>query len=150
MKTATRRLLLGALLALPLGALSLTGCGSTDRGLDLKDSVRAFNQRLRWNAFEAASAFVAAEKRAEWLASRAGNASGLHFTDIQVVRLQQPNPDEKSVDVLVAFSWYRLPETTVQSALWAQTWQEHKGRWHVVDERIVDAEEAPPLVEQWP
>lgn len=144
-----RRVLLALLLALTASLVS-TACGSTDKGLDLKDSVRAYNQRLRWNAFEAASAFVAAEKRATWLASRAGNAAGLHFTDIQVVRLQQPNPDEKSVDVLVAFSWYRLPETTVQSALWAQTWQEDKGRWHVIDERVVDAKEAPPPAEQWP
>jgi len=124
------------------------GCGSRDRGIDLKDAVRAYNQRVRWNAFEKASAFIADELRGEWLASRTANAAGLHFTDIQVIRLQKPDPQEKTVEVLVALSWYRMPDTTVHRAVYAQVWQEKEARWRIIEEREVQNADAPPP--QWP
>lgn len=139
------RLLLTLTLILPA-----LGCGPRDRGLELQDAVRAYNQRLRWSAFDQASAFVAAEKRAAWLASRTANATGLHFTDVQVIRLGNPDPGTKSVDVLVALSWYRMPDTRVHSATWAQTWQEIEGRWRLTDEKAVEVPPAPPPAEQWP
>lgn len=134
---------------LALSGLGL-GCGPRDRGIDLKEAVRTYNQRLRWNAFEQASTFIAAEKRAEWLASRSSGAAGLHITDIQIVRLQKPDPDEQTVEVLVALSWYRMPDTTVQRAVWAQVWQEHEARWRIVDERQVEDPSAVAPPPQWP
>ncbi len=139
------RWIIGGLLVLGAAA-----CGPRDRGIDLKEAVRTYNQRLRWNAFEQASAFVAVEKRAEWLANRTAGSTGLHITDIQIVRLQKPDVDQKTVEVLVALSWYRMPQTTVRRAVWAQVWQEQEARWRVIDERQVEdpATQAPPP--QWP
>lgn len=129
------------------GAVGL-GCGPRDRGLDLKDSVRTYNQHLRWNRFEAASGFIAIEQRAQWLASRTSSAAGLHITNIQVVRLQKPDLEQKTVEVLVSLSWYRMPETRVQQAVYAQVWQEFEGRWRIIDEHEVKNAETPPP--QWP
>lgn len=128
------------------------GCGPRDRGLDLKDAVRAYNQRLRWNAYEQASQFVNPETRAAWLAARTASAGGLKITDIKVVRLQKPDPGERTVEVLVALSWYRLPETRVQRAVWAQTWQEKEARWRLIDEEVVEQgqQEAAAPPQQWP
>lgn len=134
-------------MVLALSGLGL-GCGPRDRGMNLKDAVRAYNQHLRWNRFEAASSFVEISKRAEWLATRTAGSAGLHFTDIQVVRLQKPDAEEKSVEVLVALSWYRMPQTTVQRAVYAQVWQELEGRWRLTEEREVENAQAPPP--QWP
>ena len=139
-----RWIIAGVLLATTLA------CGPRDRGIDLKEAVRTYNQRLRWNAYEQASMFVAVEKRAEWLAARTAGAAGLHITDVQIVRLQKPDAGEQTVEVLVALSWYRMPETTVRSAVWAQVWQEQEARWRVIDEHIVDDEAAPAPPPQWP
>lgn len=139
------------MLSLALGTLAVgSGCGPRDRGIDLKEAVRTYNQRLRWNAFEQASTFVAAEKRAAWLASRTSGAAGLHITDIQIVRLQKPEVGEKTIEVLVALSWYRMPDTTIRRAVWAQVWQEQEARWRIVEEKQVEdpAATAPPP--QWP
>lgn len=139
---ALRWLLAGLLLG------GVLGCGPRDRGVDLKETVRAYNQRLRWNAFEQASMFVVAEERAAWLASRSGGSAGLQITDIQIIRLQKPDPVDKTVEVLVALTWYRMPDTTVRRATWAQVWREGPGGWQVVEERQVEDEPAPPP--QWP
>ena len=144
-----RRALCLAVMFTALTALTAS-CGPRDRGLELKDAVRGYNERLRWNAFEQASLFVATEKRAAWLASRTANATGLHFTDIQVVRLQNPDAQGKTVEVLVALSWFRMPDTRVQSALWAQTWQELDGRWRLLDGAPVGVAPTPPPAQQWP
>lgn len=142
-----------ALLALAtlLAPLAL-GCGPRDRGLDLKDAVRAYNQRLRWNAYEQASQFVNPETRAAWLAARTASAGGLKITDIQVVRLQKPDPEDRTVEVLVSLTWYRLPDTRINQAVWAQTWQEKEARWRLIDEKVVEQgqREAAPPPQQWP
>jgi len=135
-------------LVFALGLLAL-GCGPRDRSMDLKDAVRNYNRSLRWNAFERASTYVDEETRAAWLANKNRSGGGLHITDIQVIRLDKPDPTVKTVDVLVSVSWYRMPETTVRKAVWAQTWQEKEARWRLVDEKQVEAPPPQPA-QQWP
>ena len=141
--------MLGRLALMALLVVSGLGCGPRDRSMDLKDAVRDYNRSLRWNAFQRASRYVEQSKRGAWLAGRNSSAGGLHITDIHTVRLQKPDFTQKTVEVLVSVSWYRLPDSTIRTAVWSQTWQEIDARWRIIEEKQVEVTgetEAP----QWP
>ncbi|MCA9541458.1 MAG: hypothetical protein KC620_21320 [Myxococcales bacterium] len=143
------------LLVLALWA-GLAACGGRDRGALLRDSVRGFNQSLRWGAFDAASRYVEAEKRADWLQARVSGSSNLRMTDVQIVRVDQgaleAKPGEKPTQearALVSMSWYRLPDMTVHSAVWRQTWHLRHDDWVLVNEEAV--QDAPAATApSWP
>ena len=64
------------------------------------------------------------------------------------ITFHTPDGEEKTVEVLVSLSWYRMPETTVRRATYAQVWQEVEARWRIIEEREVQNADSPPP--QWP
>ncbi|MGC6417926.1 MAG: hypothetical protein ACON3Z_12460 [Bradymonadia bacterium] len=118
--------------------MSLAGCGTPNRMTHLKDTLRTFNQQVRWGMWPAASAHVGPKMREMWLASRLSNAAGLKISDVKLVRVTSDGPRATQAEVLVSLTWYRVDDMTLQAATWKQDWEHSRAGWSLVgEERLV-------------
>lgn len=84
----------------------------------LKPAVEAFHQALRWKDFHGAADRLVPERRAAFIKARLKNEDerDLFVTDFQLEDAQL-SPDRKSATVVSKLSWYRLPDSTEQTAV---------------------------------
>ena len=113
---------------------SIQGCGTPNRMTHLKDTLRTFNQQVRWGMWPAASAHVGTKMREMWLASRLSGAAGLKISDVKLVRVTSDGPRATKAEVFVSLTWYRVDDMTVQSATWKQNWEHSRAGWSLVGE----------------
>src|SRR5262245_29864293 len=110
----------------------LMGCASAKQGDTLADSVRQYNDGVRWERFAVAAVHVPPKERSAFVDQADERAHDLKITEYEVVDIAQTSDREASVQVKLA--WYRTSEGTLRETRLRQTWEKHGKTWWMVDE----------------
>jgi hypothetical protein len=125
--------------------MALAACHPPQTGDTLPDSVRSYNDGVRWGRYEVAAIHVPARERAQWVDEADERAKDLKITDYEVVKVEQK--DERVAEVQVKVSWYKDSEGTLRETQAVQTWERHGKTWLIVDESRLRGKEMPGLRE---
>ena len=117
-----------------LSLLGVLACSTPNRMTHLRDTLRTFNQQVRWGMWPAASSHVSKEKREKWLTQRIANAQNLKLSDVRLVQVVSDGPRATKAKVMISITWYRTSDMRVQQANWLQTWHHSRMGWRLVDE----------------
>lgn len=129
-----------------LVALLVGGCGAPPRGAEsLSDSVRSFNDGVRWERFALAAARVPPAERSQFVDEMDERAGELKITDYEIVTVDARGPQRARVHVKL--SWYRPAEGTLRETHALQTWERRGAAWMMVGEARVRGAAMPGLPE---
>ncbi len=123
----------------------LCACSVPKAGETLPDSVRIYNDGVRWGRYEVAANHVPAAQRSQFVDEADARAKDLHITEYDVVRIDRRGEEEARVQVKL--SWYRESEGTLRETQSMQTWERHGKQWVIVDESRLRGAEMPGLAE---
>ena len=131
-----------------LSVLFLASACATVKGPDveeLKPTVEAFHQRVRWKDFRGAADLVVPERREGFIKgrSRLNDERDLFVTDFQLEDAQLP-PENQVARVVSKLSWYRLPSTTEQTVTLTSVFAWRDGHW------LLESQDAGPFEELLP
>jgi hypothetical protein len=125
---------------------SLVACGGIPKGGEmLTESIRGYNEDLRWERFESASSFLPRTQRATRVDEWDDRAHELKITGFDVVKVDRRG--EREARVQVKLEWYRSSDNTVHETHAVQTWERQGRAWVVVDEARLRGPEMPGLPE---
>lgn len=128
-------------------ALAAAGCAGAPKRDQLMESVRAYNEGVRWERFTSAAVAVPPAERDQFLDEREELADDLRITDYEVVRVAS---HAATADVQVKMTWFLDSRGTVHDTWIRQRWERQGKAWRVVDERRVRGEAMPGLAEAAP
>jgi hypothetical protein len=123
----------------------LAGCASARQGDTLADSVRNYNDGVRWERFAVAAVHVPPKERSTFVDSADERSHDVKITEYEVLKIDQKDDHEASVQIKM--SWYRESEGTLRETQARQTWEKHGKTWWMVDEQRVKGHEMPGLQE---
>ena len=123
----------------------LIGCASAKSGDTLVDSVRMYNDGVRWERFAVAANHVPPKERSMFVADADDRAKDLKITDYEVLRVDAVSKGEAKVHIKM--SWYDDREGTLRETQTLQTWERHGKTWWMVDETRLKGHEMPGLQE---
>ena len=125
----------------------LLGCGAPQvkPENDLSESIRQFNEGVRWERFAVAAKSIPPPQRSQFVDEMDERANDLKITDYEVVRVDPRGSREAHVQVKL--SWYKASEGTVRETHAMQTWECHGKIWWMVDEARVRGAEMPGLAD---
>lgn len=130
-------------------AVACGACGARARsGETLTESVRSFNEGVRWERFAVAAARVPPRERSQFVEDMDERAEDLKITDYEIVKVDARGPREARVQVKL--SWYRTSEGTLRETHAVQTWERQGQAWLMVAEARVRGAEMPGLPEAGP
>jgi hypothetical protein len=127
--------------ALLLSILGAAACGAGRQHETLSDSIRTYNEGIRWERFEVAANAVPPTERTAWVQDMDERAEDVKVTDYDVVSVQRKAPREAHVQV--KWSWYRNSEGTLHQTHADETWELHGKEWWMVDTKHVRGDEMP-------
>lgn len=125
--------------------LLLVACRPPKAGETLGESVRSYNEGIRWQRYENAAIHVPAAERAQFVDDADARSKDLKITDYEIVKVEQKSDRIASVQVKV--SWYLDSEGKLRETQARQTWERHGKTWLVIDETRVRGTEMPGLRE---
>ncbi|MBA3541160.1 MAG: hypothetical protein H0T79_16230 [Deltaproteobacteria bacterium] len=126
-------------------ALAMAACGAGQKPMEsLGESVRSYNEGVRWERFAAAAVNLPSPERARFVDEWDQRSADLKVTDYEVVKI---DPKDAEAKVQVKLSWYRTSEGTLRETQAMQTWERHGKTWLMVDETRLRGAEMPGLVE---
>ena len=135
-----------ALAAALAGAVLAGACGARAGGTEtLTESVRSFNEGVRWERFAAAAVRIPPRERSQFVEEMDERAEDLKITDYEIVRVDARGAHEARVQVKL--SWYRTSEGTLRETHAMQTWERQGKAWMMVAEARVRGAEMPGLPE---
>jgi hypothetical protein len=111
----------------------------------LSDSIRSFNEGVRWERFAAAASLLPAPQRAQFVDEMDERSTDLKITDYEVVKVDSRG--EREAHVQVKLSWYKSSDGAVHETHALQTWERHGKSWLMVDETRLRGAEMPGLPE---
>lgn len=124
----------------------LGACGGAQRDSDnLAESIRTFNEGVRWQRYANAAIYVPATERGKFVDDMDQRGDDLKVTDYEIVRVDNRGPREARVHVKM--SWYKDSEGTLRETHAVQTWERHGKAWLMVDESRLRGAEMPGLQE---
>jgi hypothetical protein len=126
----------------------LAGCGALSppkAGETLTDSVRSFNDGVRWERYAVAATYLPPAQRSQFVDDWDQRANDLKVTDSEVVKVDRRGATEARVQVKL--SWYKSSEGTLHETHALQTWERHGKDWLLVDEARLRGTEMPGLPE---
>ena len=125
----------------------LLGCGASalHSENDLSESIRQFNDGVRWERFAAAATAIPPRDRSQFVDDMDQRATDLKITDYEVVRVDPRG--EREARVHIKLSWYKASEGTVHETHALQTWERRGKTWWMVDETRLRGAEMPGLSE---
>ena len=123
------------------------GCGAaaSQSGESLTDSVRSYNDGIRWGRFDNAAIHIPPAQRSQFVDDWDQRSKDLKVTDYEVVKVQPRGAREAKVEVKL--EWYKDSEGLVHETRAQQTWERHGRLWLLVDEARVRGTEMPGLPE---
>lgn len=115
-------------------AVLLLACGAPQvrSEHDLSESIRQFNEGIRWERFAAAATSIPPPQRSQFVDEMDQRASDLKITDYEIVNVAPRGSNEAHVQIKL--SWYKASEGTVHETHAIQTWERHGKVWLMVDE----------------
>lgn len=130
-----------------LGILVLLyACGGVPQDSDtLGESIRGYNDGVRWGRYTVAAAKVPVKERAEFIAEMDERAENIKITDYDIVDVNAKTEREAKVRIKIA--WYDDREGTVHETHALQTWERQGKLWFMVEEVRVRGKEMPGLPE---
>jgi hypothetical protein len=130
-----------------ISLILLAACGSAaqQNAETLAESIRSFNEGVRWQRFEVAAVSIPPRERSRFVEAMDERAEDLKITDYEVVKVDRKGDKEARVQVKV--SWYLDTEGTLRETHALQTWQRRGKAWLMVDESRHRGDEMPGLPE---
>ena len=123
-----------------------TACGGAQKDQEtLTESIRAYNDGIRWARFEVAASQLPPKQRGAFVDEMDERADNLKITDYEIVKVDTRGPKEARVQIKV--SWYLDDVGTLRETHAVQTWERHGKQWWMVDESRVRGDEMPGLTE---
>ncbi|HWO21957.1 MAG TPA: hypothetical protein VNO30_24515 [Kofleriaceae bacterium] len=136
----------GVAVSLAIGLVAGAACGARPRSTDtLVDSIRGYNEGVRWGRFAAAASRIPPRERSQFVADMDERAEELKITDYEIVNVEARGSREARVQVKV--SWYRASEGTLRETHAVQTWERLGDAWMMVAEARVRGAQMPGLSE---
>jgi hypothetical protein len=128
-----------------LFVLWLAACAAPKAGDTLGESVRAYNDGVRWERFSNAANHVPPKERSQFVDDADQRSKDLRITDYELVRVEQKS--DRVAEVQVKVEWYLDSEGKLRETHARQTWERHGKTWWIVDETRVRGVEMPGLRE---
>jgi hypothetical protein len=130
-------------------ALLAAGCAGRQHEPDnLAESIRSFNEGVRWERWSVAATRVPDRERSQFVEDMDLRAEDLKITDYEIVNVASRGPREARV--LVKMSWYRPSVNTVHETHAVQTWEKQGRAWMMVAEARLRGAEMPGLPDREP
>ena len=125
--------------------LVLAGCASLKAPETLGESVRSYNDGVRWGRYQIAASHVPPEQRVRFVDDADARAKDLRIVDYEVLSVDKRNDD--TAEVQVKMSWYLDSQGTLRETQARQSWERHGKLWVIVDEARARGAEMPGLQE---
>jgi hypothetical protein len=125
-----------------LAACSAAQSQNTDT---LADSIRSYNDGVRWGRYAIAATKVPPRERSQFIQEMDDRANDVKITDYEVVDVAAKNT--RTAKVRIKMSWYRNSEGTVHETQAEQMWERQGKLWFMVQEARVRGTEMPGLPE---
>lgn len=123
----------------------LAACGGRQKETEnLAESIRSFNEGIRWQRFEVAAVSLPPRERSTFVEAMDERTKELRITDYEIVRVDRASDKEAKVHVKV--SWYKDDEGTLHETHAMQVWQRRGKAWLMVDQTRYRGDEMPGLV----
>jgi len=123
----------------------LSACGAAPASDTLAETVRTYNEGVRWGRFEVAAVHLPAKERSKFVDENDERAKDLKITEYDVVNVDQKGSKEAKVHIKM--SWYSDREGTLHETHAVQTWEKKGREWLLVDESRTKGTEMPGLPE---
>jgi len=131
--------------SLAVATASLSACRPPRSGDTLAESIRSYNEGVRWERFDNAAVHVPPKERPQFLDDSDARAKDLRITEYDLVRVEQKNDSEAEVQVKIA--WYLDSEGKLRETHAKQSWERHGKTWWIIDESRLRGYEMPGLRE---
>jgi hypothetical protein len=126
--------------------LVIASCGGVPQNTDtLGDSIRGYNDGVRWGRYGVAASKVPPRERAAFVEDMDERAEHVKITDYDIVDVAAKSSREARVRIKI--SWYSDEEGTVHETHAVQTWERQGKLWFMVQEERVRGKEMPGLPE---
>ena len=124
----------------------MLACGAPQQSSEsLSESIRSYNEGIRWGRFEVAATRIPAPERGRFVDEMDERADDLKITEYDVVRVELRGAREAQVQIKMA--WYLDSEGTLRETHAIQTWARRGKTWLMVEEERVRGAEMPGLPE---
>jgi hypothetical protein len=123
----------------------LSACGAAPGVDTLADSVRSYNDGIRWGRYEVAAIHIPAKERSKFVDDSDERAKDVKITEYDVVNVDQKGAKEAKVHIKM--SWYSDREGTLHETHAVQTWEKQGKEWLLVEESRSRGTEMPGLPE---
>jgi len=108
------------------------------KSLSLSDSIRMFNDSLRWNRYQAAGKFVVPMDRGNFIRDQQNAGESRRIVEYKLVEILMEDP--KTAGVIVQWSVTSTDSPVVQKERILQSWTQVGTEWFLL--RIAEAENA--------
>jgi hypothetical protein len=136
---------LALLVALAGFALAAPGCAATQRKAEpLADSVRTYNDGVRWQRFDEAATRLPPDLRDEFLDQRDQLHEDLRVSDYEIIRVRNDGKGRRA-RVQIKYTWYLESSGKVHETHAVQTWHQGEEIWILRGERFLRGEPMPGL-----
>ena len=123
----------------------LAACHSPKAGDTLGESVRSYNDVIRWQRYETAAVHVPAAERSQFIDDADERSKDIKITDYEIVKVDQKT--DRVAQVQVKVSWYSDSQGLLHETQAMQTWERHGKTWLVIEETRLRGNEMPGLRE---
>jgi hypothetical protein len=127
--------------------LAIAACGAPRQNTEtLADSVRSYNDGVRWQRFSIAASRLPADERSRFVDDMDARAKDVQITDYEVLRIDERGDREARVQVKM--SWFHAKQQIVRETHAMQSWERHGKLWFMVDETFLRGDQMPGLVDR--
>ena len=139
----------GASLGIALGVATMAGCVQPPKaGETLAESMRTYNQAIRWQRFEAAAARLPPAQRIAFVDGWDERAKDVKITDFEVV--QVTGKGTKKARVQIKWSWYRDSEGMMRETQAVESWVRTGKVWWMTESWKLRGDTMPGLADEAP
>ena len=127
--------------------LAAAGCGAVPKQPDtLGESIRSYNDGVRWGRLTVAAAKVPPRERAQFIDEMDERSEDVKITDYEILNVASSGA--RAAKVRIKMSWYLASKGTVHETHAEQTWERSGKAWFMVQEERVRGAEMPGLAER--
>lgn len=123
----------------------LAACHAPKAGETLGESVRSYNDGVRWQRYDTAAVHVPVAERSQFIDDADERAKDIKITDYEIVKVDQKT--DRIAQVQIKLSWYSDSEGKLRETQAMQTWERHGKTWLVIEETRLRGTEMPGLRE---
>lgn len=116
------KLVFSLLLATLLGALGCASNNQPDPREDIESAIRDFHGLVMWGMYEQAAGYLPPDQRGEFIGFYEALGDDIEFTEYELGAFDVDTEAEE-VHVHVTYSWYRVPQYTIQETRVRETWR---------------------------